>query len=165
MRASVYNVLLTATFSLLLIFPAAFLRAQMTPIRVLVSKVQKYANAGNQNVYTGSGYGWGASVTSRVEPSTVYCDVKIQYMGVKPVKSARVAWKMLVQAPNVTKPSVEQGEKTVDLQLGKDVEFQTGTENGKALGYIVEVSTNDQVLASSVEPADIKAKIEKAKAP
>ena len=162
MIARVHIVILTAAISLWLIVPATFHGAPMAPIRLLVSKVQKYANADHDYYYNG---GWGSTVTTKTQPSTVCCDVKIQYMGAAPIKNARVMWKMLVQPPRIARLSVAQGETTVDLQLGKNIEFQTDTVDGKALGYLCEISTNDQVLATSAEPADIKSRIDKANAP
>ncbi len=160
MRASVHSVLLTATISLLLTFPTAFLRAQMTTVRLSVSKVQKFENNGYKDSNDGW---WGETVKTKTKPTTAYCDIKIQYMGTTPMKNVRVAWKLLVQLPKHARASVKAGEKTVDLQLGKDVEFETDPEDGKAIGYLVEVSTNDLVLASTSEPSDFEARLKKAK--
>jgi len=77
------------------------------------------------------------------------------------LKGLRVTWKTLAQTAD-KKFSVAQGEKSVDVEMGKTYDFDTDSADGKVLGYTVQVFSEDKVLASAVEPADIKAQIEKA---
>lgn len=137
--------------SLFLASTTTVVQAQVQLVRLSVMKVQKYNKKGD------------STMAVRGDPASAHYTISIQNAGNKPLKSLRVEWKTLAQTPD-KKYTAPQGEKTVDVEIGKTYEFDTDSADGKALGYSVQVFSEDKVIASATEPPDIKAQIEKATA-
>ncbi len=103
------------------------------------------------------------SVTSRETSETVSYTVDVMNMSGLPRDHVEFHWAVLINHPG--RPlHAEMGKLSHDFKPAEKFSFDAGpielrTHASKVEGYYVEASIDGQVVASDVEPADIKQRI------
>lgn len=125
-------------------------------------------------------------VSSNAKVSTTqftYYEVELQNVSAKSYSELAVKWTMVVQPPRNKPIKLLSGDHQVKLEQGKKVAVQTdavetgirtlkrgskkiettNTTKSEIVGYLIEVWEGDKMLATALEPADIRSTIEKLK--
>jgi hypothetical protein len=161
-----------ATWLLLLAF-ANHAQAQISPVRLSVSKHQKInQNTISQNDRLDTG------VREQEVNEEVYYTIVVANAGAASVPNAKIKWAILVKPIRSTKLELVEGERTCSLSFGQKFAFDTDlvqlsgrkwqsrdgwyrrTVSAQIVGYAVEVYMGDKIVASAVDPSDVRRKIE-----
>jgi hypothetical protein len=102
-------------------------------------------------------------VTDREISETVSYTVDVMNMSGLPLTNVQFRWAVLINRPG--KPlHAEMGKKSHDFKAAEKFNFDAGpielrTHTAKVEGYYVEALADGKVIASDIEPADIKDRI------
>lgn len=130
------------------------------PLQLKVSKTEHsdYATKRTESYVADS-----ETVTSTETSKTILYTVDVMNMSSQPLSNVQFRWAVLINRPG--KPlHAEMGNKFHDFKPAEKFGFNAGpieirTHASKVEGYYVEALTNGQVVASDIEPADIKERI------
>jgi hypothetical protein len=159
-----------------LLWASSPVEAQVSPIRLKVSKRQK---SDLKTTYQSSG----GEYRSREGVRAVSYTIEVSLVSGTP-RDVTVKWAVLVKrdwwsGSNENQWQVVDGERKATIEFAKKLVFDTDvielqrsehTSEGqyreygsKVEGYAVEVSIGDQLVASDAQPPSVKAKIEQAR--
>jgi len=158
--------------------------AQVSPARL---KVTRQSKSDSKETYRSSD----GRYRSGEKTKTVLYKVEVSNVSGGPAKEFVIKWAVLVKSDdavytyqdgNMKRQNlrVVEGEKTCKLEFGKSFNFETDvieltgwesvssgmyrSESGaKVIGYAVEVFCNGERVASDIQPADTKKKIDQTK--
>ena len=166
------KVFLSGATCLLLLAFASHAQAQISPVRLSVSKNQKIDQKPKyrDNISTGP---------RELEVNDeVHYTIVVANSSAAPVPKVQIKWAILVKPARGTSLKLVEGEHTCSLDLGERCTFDTdlveltGTKwqssggqprrivSAQIVGYTVEAYIGDRVVASDIQPSDAKSKIE-----
>ena len=135
--------------------------AAASPVRLTVTKSEdkeyktKKGEAKHPRVAASRLRETGETVTYAIEAVNV---------GGQPLTKMEIHWAVLVNHPG-DPLRVEKGKQTCDMKPGEKFSFEAGpieirTHGGKIDGYCVEALVDGKVVASDIQPANTKQRVE-----
>jgi hypothetical protein len=153
---------LSAVTSMITVLSAATILAQpaTSPLQMKVTKNDhpKYTTQRTESWVNDS-----EGVTDRETSDTISYTVDTMNMSGLPLTNVQFHWAVLINRPG--KPlHAEIGRKSRDFKPAEKFSFNAGpielrTRTAKVEGYYVEALVDGKVIASDIEPADIKDRI------
>lgn len=142
--------------------------AQVAPARIKVTKKQQYQQERSEEIwvdsFTGDQMGT-ASATTSYKRNGVVCLIEVFNDSMKRLTNLRVKWAVFAKRSDQSL-FVREGEKKCDIEINKKLSLKTDvlaspTINLKDVGYLVEVFSGDDVIATAMDPSTAKESIEK----
>ena len=160
---SLQTLLVLGVFALLASLFIFDVHAEISPVQLIVTKSKKTkVNASS------SGSTSGRSKVGRtvIGSSTISYHIELANKSTQPLDGLKVKWAVLVK-PAQGSAVVRDGDNTFSIEPRGKIEFDTDSweleKDDNLVGYVIEVSQGDKIIASDIHPPDTKVKISQVK--